>query len=199
MRGSPFDEVLDEGEAAQASIDVCAELGIERDGSFQQERRDGLVLEAAGAHERFIDGRQIVPVLIKSGANRVEITKRRKELERARKQAFTLKQLQQPPGARLDEALAHRWHHDRAGVDQQLCARRASERLFPVRVEAVAVGAGGDSQQAAVIVVALPGQQRRVFSQQLLQAFDVVVVNDAFEPALPPTPDRCRGVCSLQR
>ena len=29
------------------------------------------------------------------------------------------------------------------------------------------------------VVVALPGQQRRVFSQQLLQAFDVVVVNDA--------------------
>jgi len=31
----------------------------------------------------------------------------------------------------------------------------------------------------AVPVVALPAKQRRVFSQQLLQAFDVVVVNDA--------------------
>ena len=38
----------------------------------------------------FIDGGQIVPVLGQSGANRVEITKRRKELERARKQAFAL-------------------------------------------------------------------------------------------------------------
>ena len=78
------------------------------------------MLEAAGAHERFVDGRQIVPVLIEGGANGVEVAKRRKELERARKQAFALKQLQQPPGARLEEALAHRRHHDRAGVDQQL-------------------------------------------------------------------------------
>ena len=30
-----------------------------------------------------------------------------------------------------------------------------------------------------MIIVVLPGQQRRVFRQQLLQAFDVVVVNDA--------------------
>jgi len=37
MRRSHFDEVLDEGEAAEASIDVCAEFGLERDGSFQQE------------------------------------------------------------------------------------------------------------------------------------------------------------------
>ena len=59
------------------------------------------MLEAAGAHERFIDGRRIVPVLIKSGANSVEIAERRKELERARKQAFALKQLQQPSGAGL--------------------------------------------------------------------------------------------------
>ena len=108
------------------------------------------MLEAARAHERFIDGRQIVPVLIESGANGVEIAERRKEFERARKQAFTLKQLQQPPGARLEKALAHRWHHDRAGVDQQLCARRAGEVLFSDRVEAVAIGARGESQQAAV-------------------------------------------------
>jgi hypothetical protein len=37
VRRSLVDEVLDEGEAAQASIDLFAELGIERDGSFQQE------------------------------------------------------------------------------------------------------------------------------------------------------------------
>ena len=50
-----------------------------------------------------------------------------------------------------------------------------------MRVAGVSVSARGDSQQAAltVPVVALPGQQRRVFRQQLLQAFDVVVVNDA--------------------
>ncbi len=135
--------------------------------------------EAAGADERFIDGRQIVPVLIQRGANRVEITERRLELERARKQAFMLKQLQQSLGAGLEEALARRWRHDSAGVDQQLCGRRASEPLFSLRVTRVAISARGDSQQAAlaVPVLALPGKQRRVFSQQLLQAFDVVVVN----------------------
>ena len=47
--------------------------------------------EAGGADERFIDGRQIVPVFIESCANSVEITKRRLELERERKQAFMLK------------------------------------------------------------------------------------------------------------
>ena len=149
---------LMKAEAAHASIDVCAEVGIERDRSLQQERRDGLVLEAAGADERFIDGRQIVPVLVKSGANSVEITKRRKELERARKQAFTLKQLQQPPGAGLEEALAHRWRHDRAGVDQQLRARRAGEPLFSSGSQAVAIGARGDSQQAALTIPSSPCQ-----------------------------------------
>ena len=47
--------------------------------------------EAGGADERFIDGRQIVPVFIESCANSVEITKRRLDLERERKQAFMLK------------------------------------------------------------------------------------------------------------
>ena len=116
------------------------------------------MLEAAGANERFVDGRQIVLLLIKSGANRVEIAKRRQEFERARKQALTLKQLQQPPRAGLDEALAHRRRHDRPGVDQELCARRAGEVLFPEGVEAVAVRARGHPQQAAVIVVAVPGK-----------------------------------------
>src|SRR5262247_576954 len=137
------------------------------------------MLEAVGAYERFIDDCQNVPVLGKSGANSVEVTKRRKELERARNQALVLKQLQQPPGPGLDDALAHQWRDDRASVDQQFGARRAGEDLFSVRVEAVAIGARGDSQQAALIVVALPGKQRGIFSQQLLLVFGVVVVNDA--------------------
>ena len=137
------------------------------------------MLEAAGPRERFIDGRQLVPVLIKSGANGIEVAKRGKEPERARKQAFAPKQLQQPSGAGFDDALAHRWRHDRAGVDQQLCARRTGEDPFSVRVEAVAIGARGDSQQATVTLVAFPGKERRVLRQQLLQTFDVVVVNEA--------------------
>ena len=137
------------------------------------------MLEAARTHDRFIDGRQVVAVLIKSGANSVEVTQRRKEFERARKQAFALKQLQQASGAGLEDPLAHRWHHDRAGINQQLRTRPARENLFPVRVEAIGIGARRDSQQAALIVVTLPGQQRRVFGQQVLQTFDVIVVNDA--------------------
>ncbi|RPI54586.1 MAG: hypothetical protein EHM55_10440 [Acidobacteria bacterium] len=76
------------------------------------------MLEVASADERFIDGLQIVPVLIERGANAVEIAERRKELQRARQQALTLKQLEQPPGAGSERALADRRHHDCAGVDQ---------------------------------------------------------------------------------
>ena len=79
----------------------------------------------------------------------------------------------------LEQSLAHRWRHDRARVDQQRRARRAREPPFSLRVAGVAIGAGGESKEAAVIVAALPGKQRRVFSQQLLQAFNIVVVNDA--------------------
>src|SRR5439155_11640379 len=96
VRRAVVDEVLDEGEAANASVDVCAELGIERDGPVQQERRYRLVLETAGDRERLSDGGQIVPVLVKRGANGVDVAKRRKEFQRARKQAFTSKQIEQP-------------------------------------------------------------------------------------------------------
>ena len=34
---SLFDQILDEGEAARAAVDVLSEFGIERDGSLQQE------------------------------------------------------------------------------------------------------------------------------------------------------------------
>ena len=56
-----------------------------------------------------------------------------------------LKQLQQSPGAGLEEALARRCRHDRAGIDQQLCGRRAGEPPFSLRVTRVAIGARGDS------------------------------------------------------
>ena len=92
------------------------------------------MLEATGAHERFSDDRQIAPVRIESGANSVEVAKRRKQFQRVRKQAFPLKQLQQPSGAGLEKTVAHRWCHDRAGVDQQRRGRRAGEPPFSLRV-----------------------------------------------------------------
>jgi hypothetical protein len=44
------------------------------------------------------------PFSSRESANSVAIAERRTELERARKQAFTLEQLQQPTGAGFDEA-----------------------------------------------------------------------------------------------
>jgi hypothetical protein len=54
---------------------VLAEFGIERNGSLRRDGRDGVVLEAARAEERSIDGRPIVSTLTKRGANSVEIAK----------------------------------------------------------------------------------------------------------------------------
>ena len=154
--------------------------------------------EAASRHKGFLDGRELAPVLVEGGTNAVGIAKRRQELQRARQQALTLKQPEQPPGARLDEAVQHRWRHDRAGVDQQLCTRATREPLFSLRVARVPVGAGRESQHAAVIIViALPGQQRRVLSQQLLQTFDVVVVNDATSLRCRPLQPVRSGHCDL--
>jgi len=53
------------------------------------------VAEAAGADERIVDRRDIVPALVQSVANGVEFTERGKELECARKEALAVKQLQQ--------------------------------------------------------------------------------------------------------
>jgi hypothetical protein len=89
------------------SIDVCAEFGIECDRSFQQVRRDRLVLEAADADERFLDGRQIVPVLIKSSANSFEITQRRKEFECVRGSSPLRRNSCSSPLARDSMRLSH--------------------------------------------------------------------------------------------
>ena len=72
----------------------------------------------AGGLETLVDGPRIALVLNESGANALEIAERRKELQRARQQAFTPKQLEQPPGAGSEKALADRRDHDCAGVDQ---------------------------------------------------------------------------------
>ncbi len=123
------------------------------------------MLETAGDREGFVDDAEIVALLVEGGADAIDVAERRKKRERARQQAFSLKQLQQPPGARPEKALAYRGHHHGAGVDQQLRAVGAGEVLFADRVEAVAIGARRDSQQAALIVVTLPGTQCRVVRQ----------------------------------
>ena len=96
------------------------------------------MLEAGRDRERVGDGGEIVPVLIERDANGADVAERRMEPERAGKQAFPSKQLQQPPRARSEEALAHRWPHDRTGVDQQLahaarvkCSSLIGSKLSP--------------------------------------------------------------------
>src|SRR5579872_5451788 len=91
--GAVVDEVLREAQPSHTTVDVRAELWTERDGSVQQERRYGVVLEVAGDRERFRHCGQIVPAFIERGADGVEIAKRSEEFERGRKQSFPPKQL----------------------------------------------------------------------------------------------------------
>ena len=72
--------------------------------------------------ERFIDGREIVPVLIERGANGVEVAERRKELQRARKQAFALKQL-----------AAALWRGTRGGPRTPMASRPRRRRSAALR------------------------------------------------------------------
>ena len=65
------------------------------------------MLEPARHDERLIDGGQVVPGLVEYGTNSVDIPQRGKELQRARKQSFSPKELQQPSRARLEQALAY--------------------------------------------------------------------------------------------
>ena len=57
-------------------IDRAAELRVERDGSLQQERRDGLVLEAAGDTNASLTVARSL-LVIEMRANRIEIAERR--------------------------------------------------------------------------------------------------------------------------
>ena len=88
-------QVIDEGRPArQASMrrPRSASSAMQR---FQQQRGHLLVLEAAGAHERFVDGRQIV-LLSSREARTASRSPSAEGVERARQQAFALKQPQQP-------------------------------------------------------------------------------------------------------
>ena len=119
--------------------------------------------EAAGAYEGFVDGCEIVWALGKSDANGVDIAERGKKLERARQQAVSLKQLQQPSGAGQEETLKYVARYHCAGIDQKLGACSAGEPLFSFRVACVPVGERGHCEQATAF---LPRKQRRIFSLQ---------------------------------
>jgi hypothetical protein len=107
------------------------------------------------------------PFLTEHGANRVEIVECRKVFECLRQQAFAPKQLEQSPRAGCNQALEHRWRHDGTGVDQQLRALGAREVPLSLRIEAVAIGPRGESEQSAIAVTTRPGQQRRKITHEL--------------------------------
>ncbi len=179
---------------------MLAEPGIEGDRSFEQESRHCLVMEEAGTHERLVnqrDHRRIVAVLVERSANSIEIATCRNKLQRARQQAFPVKQFEQSSRARLKNAVADRWRHDCPGVDQQLCARTAREPCFPLRVAGIAISPRRHSEQTAAFLVPSPRKERRVFGQQWLQAFGVVVVNEALGLGDGPFESRSHALADL--
>src|SRR5262249_58791149 len=70
--------------------------------------------------------------------------------------------------------------HGGSGGEEQLCAVRPCDAFLAQRVEAVGVRARRDPQQTALgfSVVTAPRKYRGILGQQLLQTFDVVVMND---------------------
>ena len=99
-----------------------------------------------------------------------------------------MEEIDQPPRARTQEAIAYRRRDDCAGIDQDLGTGRAREALLAERVEAVAEGTGSHPKQPAVFFIhavrvdrvgRAPRQQGRLFRQELPQTFDVIVMDDA--------------------
>src|SRR5262249_49281800 len=157
MRGSYFglvlDEVLDKSGASRPAVDPPAQLGVERDGPIQQQRRRCRVLEMARKQERFVDRCKIVCIPIKASTDAIDIAKRGKKLKRSGKQASALEEIDHPPCARMEEAIAYRRRNDCAGIEQELGTCLAREVLLAECVAAVAEGAGSHPEQPAVVFI----------------------------------------------
>ncbi len=151
--GLVLDEVLDKCGTSRPAIDPPAQLGVERDGPIQQQRRCGRVLEMARIHERFVHRGKIVGIRIETRANAIDVAERGKELERSGKKASAVEEIDQPPCAGTDEAIAYRRRDDCAGIEQEFGTCLAREVLFAERVEAVAEGTGSHPEQPAVVFI----------------------------------------------
>src|SRR4030095_9001455 len=112
----------------------------------------------AGTGERFIHRDKIVALRIQTGANTIDVAERGKELERLRKNAFVVEELEQPPGAGKNEGGAYRWRDDCAGIDQELGTCRARKDLLAGWVEAVAVGLSSHPEPPAGAFIVRPRQ-----------------------------------------
>jgi len=164
---------------SRPAIDAPAQFGVERDRPIQQQSRYGRVLEMARIRKRFVHRSKIVGIPIETRTDAVAVAERGKELQRSRKKASTVEEIDQPPGARLDNASAYRRRNHRTGIEQKLGACLAREMRLADRVEAVAERTGSHPEQPAIVFIRLPRQQRRVFRQELPQRFDVMVMDDA--------------------
>jgi hypothetical protein len=133
----------------------------------------------ARIRERFVHPSKIVGIRIETRTDAVDVAERGKELQRSRKKASAVEEIDQPPGARPDDANPYRRRDHRTGIEQKLGACLAREMLLADRVEAVAEGTGSHPEQPAIVFIRLPRQQRRVFRQELPQRFDVIVMDDA--------------------
>src|SRR5215813_14357512 len=94
----------------------------------------------ARIHERFVHQGEIVGICIQTGANAIDVTERGKELQRSGKKPSSLEEIDQTPGARLDETIAYRRRDNCAGIKQKLGTCLAREVLLAEHVTAVAEG-----------------------------------------------------------
>src|SRR5947209_9584841 len=110
--GLVLDEVLDKCGASRPGVDPPAQLGVERGGPIQQQRRRRRVLEMARKQERFVDRRKIVCIPVEASTDAIDIAKRAKKLKRSGKQASSLEKVDQPMYARMEESIAYRQRND---------------------------------------------------------------------------------------
>ena len=105
--GLVFNEVLDKFGTSRPAVDPPAQLGVDRDRPIQQQRRYGRMLEMARIRERFVHRNKIVGIRIETRTNAVDVAERGNELQRSRKKASAVEEIDQTPRARMNEAIAY--------------------------------------------------------------------------------------------
>src|SRR5215472_14996299 len=113
-------------------------------------------MEIAGKHERFVHCGKTPGIHVQTCANAVDIAERGEELERSRKKASAVEEIDQRFCAAADEAFAYRRRDDCAGIEQEFGTCQAREVLLAERVAAVAEGTGRHPEQPAIVFIRLP-------------------------------------------
>src|SRR5262245_25787560 len=110
----------------------------------------------ARIRERFVHHSKIVGIRFEARTNAIDVAERGKELERSWKKASALEEVDQLPGARMDEAFAYRRRDGCAGIKQELGTCEAGEVLFADWVATVAEGTGSHTEQPTFAVLCPP-------------------------------------------